>query len=288
MLPLNRPLVSPEQLAARLGEPGLVVIDCRHQLLAPEAGRRSYLEGHIPGARHAHMDEDLAKLPSATEGRHPLPSPAAFVETLRGLGLSNRSWVVAYDDGNAAMASRLWWMLRWLGHEQVSVLDGGLKAWRSANLPVEEGVHPSERGGFALGSVHTDWVVEAAQLQRLLREDRVVLIDARAPDRFHGREEPIDAVAGHIPGAINLPYERLLSEEEKFLSPQLLRQRFEEVAVVGQLPVEIVAMCGSGVTACHLLLGMDAAGLGMARLYAGSWSEWIRDRTRPVATDLVN
>jgi thiosulfate/3-mercaptopyruvate sulfurtransferase len=188
-----------------------------------------------------------------------------------------------YDDGNAAMAARLWWMLRWVGHDQVSVLDGGIAAWNAAGLPLEQGSCVRGRGDLPLGAVHDNWVVSAEELQHLLREQAVLLVDARSADRFRGLVEPIDSVAGHIPGAVNLPYEHLLDPGSRFLDPRQLRDRIGKV-LADHEPGDVVAMCGSGVTACHLLLGMEIAGLSMARLYPGSWSEWIRDSNRPVAT----
>jgi thiosulfate/3-mercaptopyruvate sulfurtransferase len=280
---LPKPLIRPAELASLLSDPAIVIVDCRHQLLEPGAGERSFVEGHIPGARHAHLDRDLSREPTPEEGRHPLPSPRAFAMTLESLGISNDSAVVVYDDSGSTIAARLWWMLRWVGHQDVSVLDGGMAAWSAAGLPVETGPASGPPGRYRVGDVHADWVVDTSALQDLLRTGCGVLLDARTAERFEGRAEPIDPVAGHIPGAVNLPGPRLQTREGQLESASILRARFAEV-LAGRSATEVVAMCGSGVTACHLLLAMEAAGLNGGRLYAGSWSEWIRDPARPTAS----
>lgn len=279
----QKPLIDAAGLASRLADPDLVILDCRHQLSDPDAGERSYGHGHIPGARHAHMDRDLSRPPKPNEGRHPLPSPAIFAQTLQRLGVSGQSSVVVYDDCGGIMAARLWWMLRWAGHTQVSVLDGGLAAWSAAGLVSERDSPPPRQGSFAPSRVRDDWVVDTAELPALLGDGCNVLVDARTVERFQGIAEPIDPVAGHIPGAKNLPIDQLLTHTGEFADAKLLRQRFAEAAGEHRAG-DVIAMCGSGVTACHLLLGMEAAGLGTGRLYAGSWSEWIRDPTRPIAS----
>lgn len=284
MPPLPKPLIEPRVLASLLGDPSLALVDCRHELSDPEAGERGYAQGHLPGARHAHLDRDLSRAPTTSEGRHPLPDPPALARTLGHLGISNRSAVVVYDDGSGMMAARLWWLLRWAGHAEVSLLNGGLKAWIAAGLPLEQAI-PSEApdSRYVIDAVRGDRVVEIPELRALLESGSACLVDARTPERFAGTTEPIDPVAGHVPGAVNLPGSRLVTASGAFEPPTVLRERFGEV--IGDRPAsEIIAMCGSGVTACHLLVAMEAAGLGVGRLYAGSWSEWIRDPSRPIAT----
>ncbi len=280
---LSHPLISAETLTGELTDPRLVIIDCRHDLKDPAAGSRKFEEGHIPGARHAHLDRDLARPPLASEGRHPLPVIERFVEMLRRLGISNESFVVVYDDCGGAMAARLWWMLRWLGHERVAVLDGGIAAWCALGQALEAGpIVDDGTGDFEPTAVRHDWIVTTEALETLLAQGEVLLLDARARPRYAGLVEPIDPVAGHIPGAVNLPFSDLLSERGTFEAPAVLAQRFAD-AFDGR-PIEtVVTMCGSGVTACHLQLGLEVAGLPMGRLYVGSWSEWIRDPERPIA-----
>jgi thiosulfate/3-mercaptopyruvate sulfurtransferase len=280
---LSQPIVAAEALAGAISESELVVIDCRHELQDPEAGPRKFVEGHIPGARHAHLDRDLARPALAHEGRHPLPSAEGFVSVLRHLGISNDSFVVVYDDSGGAMAARLWWMLRWLGHGQVAVLDGGIQAWCATGQALEHGESlAAVTGEFVAMDVQDDWVVQTDELIELLASGEVLLVDARARPRFEGQVEPIDPVAGHIPGALNLPFSELLTEDGTFLDPATLASIFAEI-LGGGSGSAAVTMCGSGVTACHLQLGLEAAGLGIGRLYVGSWSEWIRDPERPVA-----
>lgn len=279
---LSTPLVSASELAEALIDSKLVIIDCRHELQDPEAGPRKFEAGHLPGSRHAHLDRDLARPPRENEGRHPLPAVERFVDTLRRFGISNESFVVVYDDCGGAMAARLWWMLRWLGHDQVAVLDGGIAAWRALGGDLERGpVREHATGNFLPTTVRDNWIIETGELTELLAQGEASLLDARARPRFDGLVEPIDPVAGHIPGAVNLPFNDLLSEDGTFLEPATLAERFAE-ALRGGSARTAITMCGSGVTACHLQLGLEAAGLGMGRLYVGSWSEWIRDPERPV------
>jgi len=274
------PLIGAAALYETLGDPGWVVVDCRHQLSDSDAGRAAYDAGHIPGARHAHLDHDLAKAPSASEGRHPLPDPGNFAKTLGAWGISNDTGVAAYDDASGAIAARLWWMLRWLGHERARVLDGGLPAWSAQGLPLEAKLPIWDPAVFVPRTINSRWLVSTDDLPGQLEQGRV-LLDARAAERFDGQVEPIDPVAGHIPGAVNLPFNRLVGADGRLLGEADLRARFDS-ALSGRSASDAIAMCGSGVTACHLLLGMRAAGLGDGLLYAGSWSEWIRSPERPV------
>jgi thiosulfate/3-mercaptopyruvate sulfurtransferase len=278
------PLITPAELAARIAATPthLLIVDCRSDLADAGWGRRVHAEGHLPGAIHAHLDADLSGPVTATSGRHPLPAPAAFAATLARWGVTDATHVVAYDQGPGAWAARLWWMLRASGHERAQVLDGGLAAWRAAQLPLETGpvqvpaAAPGAARPFA-GAVTTDDVRNA------LRDGRIVLVDARAADRFAGRNETIDPVAGHVPGALNQPFTGNLDANGRFLPPEELRRRW--LTVLGDRGAsDAVMMCGSGVTACHNLLALEQAGLAGARLYAGSWSEWIRDPARGVAT----
>lgn len=278
-------LVEVEQLAATLDDPDLVVIDCRFDLLDPEAGRKQYAEAHIPGARYASLDDDLAREPGPDDGRHPLPHPEDFAARLEALGVSNSSFVVAHDEGAGAIAARLWWMLRWLGHERVAVLNGGLAAWRASTLPMTDRSPPFGRGSFVPERVNADWTVSVSNLEDSLGAGNVVF-DARAAPRYRGDHEPIDPVAGHIPGAENLPFSECLADDGRLLPPPELRTVFAN-AMRGRDADQVIAMCGSGVTACHLLLAMNRAGIGDGRLYVGSWSEWIRNPERPIATGSI-
>ena len=274
-------LTQAEDLAARLGDPLLRVIDCRYDLARPGYGREAWSAGHVPGAPHADLHHDLSAPVTATSGRHPLPSPSDFAATLRRLGVGRTTPVVAYDDGNGMYASRLWWMLRWLGHDEVSVLDGGWARWTSLGLPVDTAV-PSPLQGDFVERPRPGMVVDAAAVLASIGVAGVAMLDARAPERYRGDVEPIDAVAGHVPGARNRPFVASLGPDGRFLPPAQLRAALLE-DLGGTPSSQAIAMCGSGVTACHLLLAMEHAGLGGGRLYPGSWSEWSRDPTRPVA-----
>jgi len=276
-------LTTAAELASRLGELGLSIIDCRFDLLDTEAGQRAYLEGHIPGAVYAHLDRDLAGPVGPADGRHPLPDVAAASATFRRLGVRSGGRVAVYDAAGGAVAARAWWLLRWLGHERVTVLDGGLRAWTAAGLPLEAGSGVVEPGDFS-PNVRAGLVLSTAELGTA--GDAIVslrLVDARSAPRFRGEQEPIDRVAGHIPGAHNLPYDRCLAADATWLPAPELRRLLREV--LGDAPdAPWAVMCGSGVTACHLAISGLLAGFPEPRLYVGSWSEWIRDPQRPVAT----
>jgi thiosulfate/3-mercaptopyruvate sulfurtransferase len=273
------------KLALREGRSGIAVLDCRFDLQNPDAGRSAYLAGHIPGARYADLNKDLSAPVGPKSGRHPLPTPQEFAVTLDRLGIGNDAQVVAYDDTGGSFAVRAWWMLRWVGHRAVAVLDGGLRAWKEAGGTLEA-AEPKPPAHAAAGSfsprVDTAAVIGAAQVAAQLNETECLLVDARAPERFSGAVEPIDSVAGHIPGAANHPFTANLAEDGRFLPASELRRRWEK-RLGGKDPRNVTAMCGSGVTACHNLLSLEVAGLGGAKLYAGSWSEWIKDPSRPVA-----
>ncbi|MDG9922700.1 MULTISPECIES: sulfurtransferase [unclassified Pseudomonas] len=277
-------LISADHLHARLQESGLVILDCRFALDDPTYGARSYGEGHIPGARFADLEHDLssAKIKGVT-GRHPLPEPAALVERLRAWGIDNDSQIALYDDGPGAFAARAWWLLAWLGkRDGVYLLDGGLKAWKEAGLPLSNAAPVVTPGSFS-GQADTALLLHAGQLQQRLGNPELTLLDARALHRFRGETEPLDPVAGHIPGAQCAVFTDNLGSDGRFLPAEQLRARFD--ALRGARPVgSLVAYCGSGVTACHNLFAMSLAGYPLAPLYAGSWSEWITDPARPVAT----
>ena len=277
-------LVSSADLAGHVDparpDPAWVVCDCRFSLADPAAGERAYRAGHVPGARYAHLERDLSGPVATGTGRHPLPDRAHLGECLGRWGISVRTQVVAYDDAGGPFAARLWWLLRWLGHERVAVLDGGWNDWVQHGGPISivtPSVHP------ALFETRAPLVqaVGAAEVAAGLARNAICLVDARAAERFRGDVEPIDRVAGHVPGAVNRPYQDNLAPDGRFKSGAELRYALER-RTAGFPPRQVVHMCGSGVTACHNLLAMEVAGLTGSRLYAGSWSEWIGDPARPV------
>jgi thiosulfate/3-mercaptopyruvate sulfurtransferase len=273
-------LISVADLAKQLGNSALVIFDCRHELTNPEFGPKAYAESHIPGARFAHVDNDLAGPLTGKNGRHPLPEPAAFITWLERMGVANGSQVVGYDHAGGAYAARLWWMLRWVGHRKVAVVNGGWQAWTGAGHPVTRDLPTPKPAKFS-GKPDRSWL-DAATVAKRHNSNAMVLIDARNNDRFHGRNETIDPVAGHIPGAINRFFKDNLDARGFFKSPEELRAEFE--TLVGDAsPEKVVHQCGSGVTACHNLLAMEIAGMEGTRLFPGSWSEWIADPSRPVA-----
>ncbi len=276
------PLIGAEALHGLLGTPGLLLVDCRHELGNPAAGSSAYAAGHVPGAIFASMDEDLAGPLRAGAGRHPLPSPAAFAATLARWGFTSSSRVVAYDQGNGAYAARLWWMLRARGHRAVQVLDGGFAAWVAAGYDIDTDLPQLAPG--AVPERGFDGVVSSEEVVAGLAARNITLVDARAADRFAGRNETIDPVAGHVPGAVNLPFTGNLTPAQQFLDAAQLRQRWAPLLDQPAL-APIVAMCGSGITACHNLLALELAGYSGARLYAGSFSEWITDPARPVVAE---
>jgi len=276
-------LIDTASLAALLDSDELALFDCRSELGNPQWGESQYAQQHIPGAQYLHLDRDLSSPITATSGRHPLPDPASFARRLTALGARPDSQLVAYDQGSGAYAARVWWLARWIGARRVAVLDGGIAAWRAAGLPLEPAQRPPRPGAAFEIRLDSAATVDSAAIDELRLRPGNLLVDARGAERFAGRNETIDPVAGHVPGARNLPFTGNLGADGKFLAPELLRTRFETL-LGSQPPSALVAMCGSGVTACHNLLALEHAGLGGARLYAGSWSEWIRDPRHPVAT----
>jgi thiosulfate/3-mercaptopyruvate sulfurtransferase len=270
-------LASTEQLASHLAE--WRIFDCRHDLAKPSLGEQQYGEAHIPGALFAHLDRDLAAPRDGRNGRHPLPYPGAFIAWLGQQGLRPEDQVVCYDAGNGTYAARLWWMLRWVGHDAVAVLDGGLAKWLAEKKPVTAEVPRFPHTQYPV-RMRADSAVGIGYVEK--RPEDVVLLDARAPERFRGEKEPIDKVAGHIPGAKNRYCIDNLTAQGIFKNPEQLKAEFAAV-LSGARPSEVVSYCGSGVTACHNLLAMEVAGLKGAKLYPGSWSDWITDPKRPVS-----
>lgn len=276
-------LISAAELAPHVAAADWLIVDCRFELGKPDSGERAYAAGHIPHAFYAHLDRDLAAPIAPTTGRHPLPPPEQFAATLASWGMTPATQVVAYDADNAAYAARLWWLLRWVGHDAVAVLDGGFKAWTAAGLPTTTEVPHRPPGHFTARPNRDMWFDAREVAERVQRSDWR-LLDARAPERFAGKVEPIDPVAGHVPGARNHPFASNLGGDGRFASAQELRQRFSQ-SQDGVADDHTIVMCGSGVTACNLLLAMEHAGKRGARLYAGSWSEWIKDPARGVAKE---
>jgi thiosulfate/3-mercaptopyruvate sulfurtransferase len=272
-------LIGAAALRDLVGRPEIAILDCRFDLMDPEGGRRAYLEGHIPGARYADLNTDLSAPISATSGRHPLPAPEDFARTLARFGVASDMQVVAYDDSAGAFAARAWWMLRWMGHPAAAVLDGGIKAWVSEGGALQTGLLeplPAAASGRRLSiQANNAAVIGTAELQQRLSDPSFLLVDARASERYAGTVEPIDAVAGHIKGAVNRPFSTNLDADGRFLPAPVLRQSWGSL-LAGRSPTQVAAMCGSGVTACHNLLSLEVAGFPGAKLYAGSWSEWIR------------
>ncbi len=278
-------LISAAELKARAQHPNLVIVDCRHDLVNPNAGRDAYAAGHLPLARFAHLDELLSgpktDASGRFHGRHPLPDRQQFVQAMRTLGISNDTQVVAYDGHGGMFAARLWWLLRWVGHADVAVLDGGVAAWQGLGEPLSTEVPPAATPGNLQDLSSLVRSVDVQALLANLSTPTLQVVDARAPDRFRGENETMDAVGGHIPGAKNRFFKDNLQADGRFKDAAQLRQEWR--AVVGD-PQAAVMQCGSGVTACHNLLALEVAGLAGARLYPGSWSEWSSDPTRPVAT----
>jgi thiosulfate/3-mercaptopyruvate sulfurtransferase len=275
-------LIDTNSLFSQIDRADLVLFDCRFELGNVHWGEAQFASAHIPGAQYLHLDRDLSSPVTAASGRHPLPDHHALARRLGALGVTAGCQIVGYDQGNGAYAARLWWLARWIGWRDVAVLDGGIAAWRAAGLPLESVTRaPTPR----LLSVECDadaWVGSDA-VEDLRRRPGHLLVDARGAERFAGRNETIDPIAGHVPGARNHPFAGNLGADGKFLPARELERRFR--TLLGALPPSaLISMCGSGVTACHNLLALEHAGLTGARLYAGSWSEWIRDPERPIAT----
>jgi thiosulfate/3-mercaptopyruvate sulfurtransferase len=273
-------LVDAATLAAHLDDPDWLIVDVRHQLADTAYGERSYGENHLPGAVFLHCDRDLSGPTTGCNGRHPLPAAQQLAERLGQIGIGPKTQVVVYDDAQGMIAGRLWWLLRWLGHDQVAVLDGGLQAWQAAGGALTQAV-PVLRPTLFEARV-CEHCVDAEHVESFLNTSRIHLIDARSPDRYRGENETIDPVGGHIPGAINRFFRDNLQADGRFKPADVLRAEWLDL-IAGMPPETVVHQCGSGVSACHNLLAMEIAGLSGSRLYAGSWSEWCSDSGRPVA-----
>ena len=271
-------LISTDTLASHL-DGSWVIVDCRYELREPSWGREQYRVGHVPGAGYASLSHDLSAPPTGSNGRHPLPTPPVMASTFSRLGISDDAQVVVYDQDAGMYASRMWWMLRYLGHDAVAVLDGGWAKWTGEGRATRPG---EETRAAAVFTAHPreGWRVTAQELESALGDPALLIVDARAPERFEGRVEPLDRVAGHIPGAVNHHYQRNLTGEGLMAPADRLRVQYERL-IGSRPPHDVVMYCGSGVTACHNLLALEHAGIHGARLYPGSWSEWGADPARP-------
>jgi thiosulfate/3-mercaptopyruvate sulfurtransferase len=280
---MHQTLISAPDLAAHIDDPAWVVVDCRHDLMNLAAGRDAYASGHLPGAVFADLETVLSGAKTGADGvfrgRHPLPDKEALAEALRGFGIGDATQVVAYDAHGGMFAARLWWLLRWLGHEAVAVLDGGMAAWEDAGQPLTTEVRTRPHGALSVRAPFVPTVTVREVLDNLQSGKRIV-IDARAADRYRGENETIDPVGGHIPGAKNRFFKDNLGPDGRFKDAAQLR---EEFGALIDNPEAAIMQCGSGVTACHNLLALEVAGLPGAALYPGSWSEWVGDPARPVA-----
>lgn len=278
---IYKTLVDVKTLHANLNNPDWIVIDCRFSLAQPDLGGFLYRHGHIPNARYAHLNNDLSSPITSQTGRHPLPNFEQLAQKIGAWGIKNSSQVIVYDDANGAFAARLWWLLRYLGHENVAVLDGGIGQWRVAGYELTTVLPKWTSEQFEIRQSCGAWLT-AAQVETELAKKAIRLIDARTPERYRGEQEPIDPVAGHIPYALNRPFQHNLTASGLFLSSEKLREQF--LKLLGNFESsQTVHYCGSGVTACHNLLAMEHAELSGSKLYAGSWSEWIVNKNRCVA-----
>ena len=275
-------LVTTEELALHLDDPNWVVIDTRHDLMNPEKGPMAYAEGHIPGAFFMHVDTDLSGPKTGKNGRHPLPDLAEFAAKVNQRGIGPDTQVVVYDDLAGNFSVRLWWMLRWLGHEKVALLDGGWPLWVKEGRPVTKDV-PAPRKGSFVPRPHLGDTVDVHFVDRFRESADVKLVDARAAERYTGQQETVDPVAGHVPGAVNRFWKDNIASDGRFKLAGMLRREFDDL-LGGLAPGQVVHMCGSGVTACHNIFAMELAGLPGSKLYPGSWSEWVADPARAIAT----
>lgn len=274
-------IISSQELGAQLNNPAWVILDCRFSLTEPDAGFKAYRMGHVPGARFADLEKDFSGPAADYKGRHPLPDFDRLVKAIAAWGIGNTTQVIVYDDMSGAIAGRMWWLLRSLGHYQVAVLDGGYKDWLALGMPVTTvlpDVKPANFRPYPGDATH----LSSGDIENAIARRKICLIDARAQERFWGINEPIDPVAGHIPGAINRPFTMNLTFEGRLKSAEKLRAEFNAM-IAHHIPGQVVHMCGSGVTACHNFLAMEVAGLSGSRVYPGSWSEWIRNKNRAVA-----
>lgn len=280
-MPRYKTIISADEAARHLDNPDWVIVDCRFDLKNPSWGLQSYQQMHIPGAVYAHMDHDLSGPITPNSGRHPLPDIQTITTRLSKWGIDQQKQVIVYDTAGGAFACRLWWQLRFVGHWSVAVLDGGFQTWQQSGYPIATGIEVRSPATF-IPQVDWNMVADANEVERIRQDDSYRLIDARAPERYRGELEPIDPIAGHIPGALNRFHGNNLGPDGKFLSPAQLRSHFNTL-IEDTPPDRVIMYCGSGVTSVHHILAMEIAGLPGARLYAGSWSEWIRDPNRPIA-----
>jgi thiosulfate/3-mercaptopyruvate sulfurtransferase len=265
----SSPILTANWLHTHLGHPNLAIVDCRFSLADPSLGYQQYQASHIPGAVYFDLNRDLSSPVQSHGGRHPLPNPDRLAGVLSAAGISNQTWVVAYDDARFGFAARFWWLLRYLGHERVALLDGGFAAWKAASYPITNESSTPEPASF-VPQVQTEMVVTIDQVRSRKDLPGAVLIDSREPERYRGEREPIDPIAGHIPGAVNYPWQQVTDETGKVRSREEQQQRWASI----QNASDIMVYCGSGVTACVNLLSLELAGISNAKLYAGSWSDW--------------
>lgn len=275
-------IISAADLTGILDHPEIAIMDCRFYIPEPDRGYQEYLEGHIPGAVYLNLDQDLSGeiIPGIT-GRHPLPEVKVFAERLSGWGIDRTTQVIAYDNRSGALAARLWWMLRWLGHDRTAVMDGGWNAWIKANYPQEIPVQIREPKNFT-AEEYPDYIADLRLVEKIRLDPDYLLVDARSSERYWGLNETIDVKAGHIPGAITAPYMENMTEDGYFLPIEQLVERYQDL--LDGIPAEnVILYCGSGVTSNHSLIAMVMAGFDMPKLYPGSWSEWSADPDRPIA-----
>jgi thiosulfate/3-mercaptopyruvate sulfurtransferase len=273
-------IISAQELKAIIDQDNVRVFDCRFSLKDPQAGLNSYQSGHLPMAQFADMDTQLSSAMTETSGRHPLPDADVFLAQLKEWGIKNDTQVIAYDDISGAFAARLWWMMRWVGHSKIAVLNGGMQQWAQQGFILSQDKVEFAEGDFS-GAANMDWLVDIDTIRTELGANKITLIDARAKDRFTGKDKTIDPVPGHIPGAQNLPFGGNLTKDGLFETADAINQRFIKI-IQDQPLTNVVNMCGSGVTACHNLLAQAIAGIPPTKIFIGSWSQWIRDPSRPV------
>lgn len=271
----DRPLlISPDWLRNHLNSPNIAIVDCRFSLMQPELGQQQYRTEHIPGAYYFDLNQDLSSRVGKHGGRHPLPNLNILAAKLTAIGVRStpakeRTLVIAYDDSRLAFASRLWWLLRYMGHDQVALLNGGFSAWKAAGYPVEQEIPPTKPGLF-IANPRWDWVVDIGTVKARKDRPEVVLVDSREAERYRGEREPIDPIAGHIPGAVSYPWQDVTQADGTVRSIDQQQQRWKDIKPAK----EVIVYCGSGVTACVNLLSLELAGISTGKLYAGSWSDW--------------
>ena len=275
-------MISANELHAIINDDNVRVFDCRFSLKDPQGGKNNYLAGHLPRAQFADMDTQLSSAMTATSGRHPLPDPEVFIKQLNAWGVSNDTQVIAYDDISGAFAARLWWMMRWVGHNNVAVLNGGMQKWTEQGYSLSQENVQFPSADFT-GQANMEWLVDIDTVQAKLENNAITLIDARAADRFTGKDQKTDPVPGHVPGANNLPFGGNLTKDGMMQSAEVIKERFASVIQDRSLD-DVVNMCGSGVTACHNMLAQAVAGMPPTKVFIGSWSQWIKDSSRPVQT----